>query len=284
MSWSSSPAGNPYTNEGGARLAEGLLHALGVTEAVAVGHSAGALTAMELFKRNPKLIAGLAFVAPALPTNSSKNGFNYKASFGQQLQRLYFRALLQNEQAGLNFIRKRLRERSEEVRRGDFKVYGMDVAAPEEVIEGYLRPMRAHNWDRASLYSFRAFGFPGSMPYSSVTQPVLVLTGERDKPLTDSAKKVVDILQQRQTGSTQYVELAGCGHVPMDEQPQECLEALLPFVESVLVQQKTAKPDVRDVQQAEVVTDTEQLPLYPAAVSGPVEEPLSDSPVGPTSI
>ena len=37
--------------QAGARYAEGLLKALGVQQAIAVGHSAGALTAMELFKR-----------------------------------------------------------------------------------------------------------------------------------------------------------------------------------------------------------------------------------------
>lgn len=37
--------------QAGARYAEGLLKALGVQQAILVGHSAGALTAMELFKR-----------------------------------------------------------------------------------------------------------------------------------------------------------------------------------------------------------------------------------------
>ena len=37
--------------QAGARYAEGLLKALGIMQAIVVGHSAGALTAMELFKR-----------------------------------------------------------------------------------------------------------------------------------------------------------------------------------------------------------------------------------------
>ena len=40
-----------FALQAGARYAEGLLKALGIKQAVAVGHSAGALTAMELFKR-----------------------------------------------------------------------------------------------------------------------------------------------------------------------------------------------------------------------------------------
>ena len=58
------------------------------------------------------------------------------------------------------------------------------------MIEGYLRPMLADNWDRGSLYSFRAFSFPSDMPYEAITQPVLFITGERDQPLTRGAKKV----------------------------------------------------------------------------------------------
>ena len=41
---------DPYTCEGGARLAAGLLEALGVRSAVVVGHSMGAVVAMELLK------------------------------------------------------------------------------------------------------------------------------------------------------------------------------------------------------------------------------------------
>ena len=64
--------------------------------------------------RNPSLISGFVFVAPALPSTSSKkkaeedrrkkdenkDSFIWRASLGQQLQRLYMRALLQNENAG----------------------------------------------------------------------------------------------------------------------------------------------------------------------------------------
>ena len=46
------------------------------------------------------------------------------------------------------------------------------------MIDGYLKPMRAHDWDRGSLLSYRAFSFSSDMPYSQVTQPVLFITGE----------------------------------------------------------------------------------------------------------
>ena len=60
----------------------------------------------------------------------------------------------------------------------------------QAVIEGYLRPMLADNWDRGSLYSYRAFSFPGDMPYEEIRQPVMFITGEKDGALTRGARKV----------------------------------------------------------------------------------------------
>ena len=82
------------------------------------------------------MVSGLCFVAPALPSSSSnsnrngkskesdkKDSFIWRASFGQQLQRLYMRALLQNENAGVNYIRRSLQKRRDEVALGKLQVY-----------------------------------------------------------------------------------------------------------------------------------------------------------------
>ena len=88
------------------------------------------------------MISGFCFVAPALPSTSTssktnkrsnnnnnrkddgkKDSFIWRASLGQQLQRLYMRALLQNENAGVNYIRKSLQKRRDEVALGKLQVY-----------------------------------------------------------------------------------------------------------------------------------------------------------------
>lgn len=61
----------------------------------------------------------------------------------------------------------------------------------QALIEGYLRPMRAHDWDKGSLYSFRTMSFPAQLPYDAIVPPVLVITGEKDRMLTRSAKQVL---------------------------------------------------------------------------------------------
>lgn len=282
MSWPQGPEGNPYTSEAGARYAEGLLKALGIKQAIAVGHSAGALTAMELFKRNPSLISGFVFVAPALPSTSSKkraeedrrkkdenkNSFIWRASLGQQLQRLYMRALLQHENAGLNYIRKNLQKRRDEVALGKLQVYAdADQSVKQAVIEGYLRPMLADNWDRGSLYSYRAFSFPSDMPYEEIKQPVMFITGEKDQPLTRGAKKVADLLQEQGQCSAEYVEYSACGHVPMDERPNEFLQDLQRFVTEVSKKQQPT-PDADSLTDG---VDDAPLPLYPPSETAPID-------------
>ena len=79
-------------------------------------------------------MAGLVFVAPALPAKADSQGesFIWKASLGQQLQRLYFRALLQNDQAGLNYVRARIQERSAEVALGKgLNILGEGAEVPQ---------------------------------------------------------------------------------------------------------------------------------------------------------
>jgi len=122
---------DPYSSEGGARLAAGLLDALGVRSAVIVGHSMGATVSVELLKqcasdstlrspsllvrcatrhlmindgtklsshrwslycaafccRRPDLVAGLAWVAPALPAKPDQ--WRRSLNVGQQLQQVH---------------------------------------------------------------------------------------------------------------------------------------------------------------------------------------------------
>ena len=68
---------------------------------------------------------------------------------------------------------------------------GLDgAAAVQEEIDGYLRPMRAQDWDKGSLLSMRTMNFAGSFPYESITVPVNIIIGEEDTFLLKTAKRV----------------------------------------------------------------------------------------------
>jgi hypothetical protein len=60
----------------------------------------------------------------------------------------------------------------------------------QDVIDGYLKPMRSHDWDRGSLLSLRAMSFPSAYPYESIAVPVLTLIGEKDAFLLKTAQRV----------------------------------------------------------------------------------------------
>lgn len=50
-------------------------------------------------------------------------------------------------------------------------------------------------------------------------------------------------LQDRVDAVTEYVEFPACGHIPMDEYPEEFVTALRPFVEKVLRQSSSVSSD-----------------------------------------
>lgn len=215
---------------------------------VAVGHSAGAQIAVELLRRRPSQVAALALVSPALPT-TPKNSLMRRATFGSQLRFLVIRALLQSDVAGLRYVRRQLLQRRDEIIQGGLgftphpstsSMMSTDVdedqlgeVALQEAKDGYLKPLRAHYWDRAALLNLRAFNMPSSYDYDSFQVPVLIIQGRDDGALTDNARVLKELLQKRTSrGSiTSYHEL-DCGHVPMDELPLDFNAILTDFLTS----------------------------------------------------
>lgn len=64
------------------------------------------------------------------------------------------------------------------------------LACAQDVIDGYLKPMRSNDWDRGSLLSLRAMSFPSAYPYEAISVPVLTLIGEKDTFLLKTAQRV----------------------------------------------------------------------------------------------
>ena len=57
------------------------------------------------------------------------------------------------------------------------------------------------------------------------------LQGSNDGGLTENARVLSRLLQQRPQGSTQFVEMPGVGHIPMDETLQQLNQLLIDFVQ-----------------------------------------------------
>lgn len=216
-------------------LYAGLLDALGIGRVIAVGHSAGAITCMELTQRQPHRVAALGFVAPALPT-TPENSWQRRANLGTQLRLVVTRGLLANDTLGLRYVRRQILRRRDELLAGNMKLHAEEYGMPQDVIDGYLRPLRAQDWDRASLLNFRAFSIPPTYDYAALSQPVLLVQGSNDGGLTVNARELSKLLHARPQGSTSFVELEAVGHVPMDECPQRLNSLLIDFVQQTLPQ------------------------------------------------
>src|SRR5574340_26179 len=126
---------SPYSNASQVKMLIGLMDALGVEKAVLIGHSAGAVIAMQTALSYPGRVSGLVLVDPAVSADSGMPG--------------WVRPLLKTPQM------KRigpLIARSLDSERGDafLDMAWYDTAKfSEKDVEGYRKPMRTANWDKA---------------------------------------------------------------------------------------------------------------------------------------
>jgi len=255
-----------------------------------VGHSAGAITAMELYNQARTssssegmdvAVIGLCLVAPALLANNPETSFMRGGgmTLGAQLRFLVTKGLLSNDVTGLRYVRRQILKRRDEVARGDLGAFtqgnrsnSMDSDSSDdeekeaastsssgggergngwstEAIEGYLKPLKAKDWDKGALLNLRAFQIPSPYEYSSTDVPVLVVNGANDGRLTVNGRALADEFFQRDNNSssssssssssdekegggrvkTEYLELQ-CGHLPMEEKAEEFNQALADFI------------------------------------------------------
>lgn len=196
---------------------------------VVVGHSAGALLAMELHKRQPHRISGIVLVAPAVPAR--EGGLFGRMTFGSQLRLLAMRAVLQSDTTGVRYMRRQLLKQRDKVVRGEpGGVPHATGSVDREVAEGYIKPLNAVDWDYGALLNIRSLSMPNYYDMRSVTVPVMVIQGKEDN-LVSNAKDLVTLFEERPEGSTEFVEL-DCGHVPPEELPEEFNAELIKFVTS----------------------------------------------------
>jgi len=95
------------------------------------------------------------------------------------------------------------------------------------VWEGYLKPLKAQNWDRA-LWELTRASHALDLPerLGEVAVPVLVVTGDDDRivPTGQSVRLAGELPQ------ADLVVIPNCGHVPQEECPDPFLRALEDFL------------------------------------------------------
>lgn len=96
--------------------------------------------------------------------------------------------------------------------------------------ENYQKPLSVDNWDLA-LWEFTKVngGTDLHTRLIELTIPVLIISGEEDKiiPVEQSKQLAAEL------SGSELVIIPNCGHVPQEECPNEFLDAVIPFINSI---------------------------------------------------
>lgn len=181
-----------------------LLDAAGVTQATLVGHSMGALIALETAARHPSRVAKISLL-----------GFAYPMAVNPELQAL--------ADSGAYTVVELM---------NDWMIAKKNQIGGNKVPGAYLLGGSMRLIDRAPR-SVLAQGFrvcngydTGKQAVASVTCPVQILAGERDQMTPLRAAQ--GWAKEFKTGRIDV--LPGCGHMMMGERPDETLDALKSFI------------------------------------------------------
>ncbi|MBN2252312.1 MAG: alpha/beta hydrolase [Kosmotogaceae bacterium] len=205
---------NPYSLESQVELTTSLIQYFGFEKAILIGNSAGGLTALETALKNPDRVLGLVLVDAAI-YNADEDNFLFRlltsTPQGRYLGPLVSRAFLGSARNLLNLA-----------------WHDPEKLTPE-ILEGYEKPLKTKNWDRA-LWELTLARKPydySRIPMISV--PSLVITGDNDKivPVEDSIRLAKEL------PLAQLSIIQNTGHLPHEESPGEFLGVVMPFLRSL---------------------------------------------------
>lgn len=199
---------NPYSPEAQVDQLFGLMDTLGIERAILVGNSAGGTVALRAALARPERVQAVIAVDAAVYGTGGAPGFIRPLLRTPQLRRL-----------GPLIVRRLIRRGDDLIRQAWHDPSRIDPAT----WEGYHKPLRAQNWDRA-LWELVAASRAGDLAdrLAELTLPVLVITGDDDRivPTEQSLHLAQDLPHAR------LVVLPNCGHLPQEECPEDFLQAV----------------------------------------------------------
>lgn len=206
------PGYNPYSTESQTRILIGLMDALGIDRAILIGNSAGGTVAVMTALTHPERVQGLVLVDAAIYAGGGTPSMLHPLFNTPQMQRIGPLIARRIRQWGIDFGRSAWHDPSQ---------------IPPDFWEGYQKPLRADNWDRALWLltsSSQKLGLEARL--DEVTLPALVITGDDDRIVpTEQSVRLADELPD-----AKLVVIDACGHIPQEECPGAWLEAVTPFV------------------------------------------------------
>ncbi|MGD8243612.1 MAG: alpha/beta hydrolase [Anaerolineae bacterium] len=210
LSWEE--GANPYTPEAQVALVVGLMDALAVDTAVLVGHSAGGTVAVNAALTHPERFDALVLVDTAIYEGGGAPSWIRPLLRTPQLDRLGPLVARQIEVRGDAFLERAWHDPSK-----------IDPADRD----GYRKPLRADNWDRALWQLTKASYEPDLVDrLGQITLPSLVISGDDDRVVpVESSIRLAEELP-----NAELVVIPNCGHVPHEECPAPVLDAMRAFL------------------------------------------------------
>lgn len=203
---------NPYSYDSQIGLTIGLMDALGISEGVLVGNSAGGAIALLTTLRHPERVSALILIDPAVYINASAPAWIKPLLNLPQINRIGPYLLRGVQNWGIEF--------------GKSAWYDPSKITPQ-ILEGYMLPLKAENWDRGFWEFFlasKALNLETNL--SNIKIPVLVITGENDRIIP--AEQSIHL--SKELPDAQVVVIPQCGHIPQEECPAAVLKAMNDFL------------------------------------------------------
>ena len=206
---------SPYSQDSQVELVIGLMDALGVEQAILVGNSAGGTISMLTALKYPQRVQSLILVDPAVYAGGGAPGWIRPLLGTPQMRHLGPLVARQIQTRGPELVELAWHD---------------PTRLTSEIMEGYQKPLRVDNWDKALwelTVSSRESGLAERL--SEFDLPVLVITGDDDRivPTEQSLQLAKEI------PNAQLVVIPQCGHVPHEECPDVFMQAVTDFLESL---------------------------------------------------
>lgn len=201
---------SPYGSSAQVALAISLLDMLDISEAIVIGHSAGAEIGAALALDHSDRVAGLVLESPAVDSGSGQPA----------------RLILATPQ-GQRVVRFVGRQAADRVAQLLQSAYHDPTRLTEDTLDGYRQPFGADAWD-IGLAHFTAAPHLDSVRHrlAELSQPLLVVTGGEDTWVpTEESVELAGSLPE-----SELVVIPDCGHVSHEECPGSFLEAVSRWV------------------------------------------------------
>ena len=206
---------NPYSPEAQVALVIGLMDVLEIDQAILIGNSAGGTVALSTALAHPQRVTGLVLVDAAVYSGGGAPAWIlplFRLPQYERIGQLISHSLLQN---GDRLIETAWHD---------------PARISADVLDGYRKPLKANNWDRSLWELTKASGESNLADrLAELTLPVLVVSGDDDRIVpTDQSVRLAE-----EISGARLVVFTACGHVPQEECPDQFLQAVKPFIESL---------------------------------------------------